>query len=71
VVDSPAAISHAYETGKGAIRVRARASHGPRRERRVGATGIEKLGSGQWQLVVSEDPYMVQKGKLIEQLPPR
>jgi hypothetical protein len=31
-------------------------------------TGIEKLGSGQWQLVISEIPYMVQKGKLIEQL---
>ena len=30
--------------------------------------GIERLGGGQWQLVVSEIPYMVQKGKLIEQI---
>ncbi|VWX51284.1 DNA topoisomerase IV subunit A [Novosphingobium sp. 9U] len=67
VVDSPEAISHAYETGKGAFRVRGRFSTG-----RVGAdwesTGIEKLGSGQWQLVISEIPYMVPKSKLIEQI---
>src|SRR6188474_1142725 len=30
--------------------------------------GIERLGGGQYQLVVSEIPYMVQKGKLIEQI---
>ena len=67
VVDSPEAISHAYDTGKGSFRVRARFSTG-----RDGAdwepTGIERLGSGQWQLVVSEIPYMVPKGKLIEQI---
>ncbi|WP_068080217.1 DNA topoisomerase IV subunit A [Novosphingobium rosa] len=68
VVDSPAAISHAYETGKGAIRVRARFSTGREENGEWEATGIEKLGSGQWQLVISEIPYMVQKGKLIEQL---
>jgi topoisomerase-4 subunit A len=67
VVDSPEAISHAYETGKGAFRVRGRFSTGL-----VGAvweeTGIEKLGSGQWQLVISEIPYMLPKAKLIEQI---
>ncbi|MDE8651939.1 DNA topoisomerase IV subunit A [Novosphingobium album (ex Liu et al. 2023)] len=67
VVDSPEAISAAYETGKGAFRMRARFSTG-----RVGdgweETGIEKLGGGQWQLVVSEIPYMLPKGKLIEQI---
>jgi len=73
VVDSPAAISHAYATGKGAIRVRARFSTGrlPDEKGEAGEwepTGIEKLGSGQWQLVISQIPYMVQKGKLIEQL---
>ena len=31
-------------------------------------TGIERLGGGQWQLVISEIPYMVPKGKLIEQV---
>jgi len=71
VVDSAEAISHAYETGKGAFRVRGRFSTG-----RVGPdvsdgweeTGIERLGSGQWQLVISEIPYMLPKGKLIEQV---
>jgi topoisomerase-4 subunit A len=68
VVDSPAALSHAYETGKGAVRVRARFSTGRDESGGWEDTGIEKLGSGQWQLVISEIPYMVQKGKLIEQL---
>jgi topoisomerase IV subunit A len=67
VVDSPEAISAAYETGKGAFRMRGRFSTG-----RVGdaweETGIEKLGGGQWQLVISEIPYMLPKGKLIEQV---
>ncbi len=67
VVDSPAAISAAYATGKGAIRVRGRFSTG--REGGVWEDGgIERLGAGQWQLVISEIPYMVHKGKLIEQL---
>ena len=68
VVDSPAAISHAYETGKGAIRVRGRFSTGRDAAGNWEETGIEKLGGGQWQLVVSEIPYMLQKGKLIEQV---
>ena len=67
VVDSKAAISHAYETGKGAMRVRARFSCG-RIDGVWEDTGIEKLAAGQWQLVISEIPYMVHKGKLIEQL---
>ncbi|HWU01679.1 MAG TPA: DNA topoisomerase IV subunit A, partial [Novosphingobium sp.] len=68
VADSPAVISHAYETGKGSVRVRARFSTGREEDGAWEATGIEKLGSGQWQLVISEIPYMVHKGKLIEQL---
>ncbi|NBC35700.1 DNA topoisomerase IV subunit A [Novosphingobium sp. FSY-8] len=68
VVDSPAMISAAYESGKGAVRVRARFSTGRDEAGAWEATGVEKLGGGQWQLVVSEIPYMVQKGKLIEQL---
>jgi topoisomerase IV subunit A len=68
VVDSPAAISAAYESGRGAFRVRARyhaaeAKAAPDRD-----AGIERLANGQWQLVVSEIPYLVQKGKLIEQI---
>lgn len=68
VVDSVAAISAAYETGKGALRVRGRFSTGRDAEGAWEETGIEKLGGGQWQLVVSEIPYMVPKGKLIEQI---
>jgi len=68
VVDSPAVISHAYETGKGAMRVRGRFSTGRQEDGVWEATGIEKLGGGQWQLVISEIPYQVQKGKLIEQV---
>ncbi len=68
IVDSPAVISNAYETGRGAIRVRGRFSTGRDEAGNWEETGIEKLGGGQWQLVVSEIPYMVQKGKLIEQI---
>ena len=68
VVESPAAISAAYETGRGSIRVRARFSTGREDSGAWEDSGVEKLGSGQWQLVVSEIPYMVQKGKLIEQI---
>jgi topoisomerase IV subunit A len=67
VVDSPEAISAAYETGKGAFRVRGRFSTG-RDGEGWEPTGIEKLGGGQWQLVISEIPYMLPKGKLIEQI---
>ncbi|MCJ2177967.1 DNA topoisomerase IV subunit A [Novosphingobium album (ex Hu et al. 2023)] len=68
VVDSPEAISHAYETGKGAFRMRGRFSTGKDTAGNWEETGIEKLGGGQWQLVVSEIPYMLAKGKLIEQI---
>ncbi|MDE2403292.1 MAG: DNA topoisomerase IV subunit A [Sphingomonadales bacterium] len=68
VVDSPATISAAYESGKGGIRVRGRFSCGRGADGVWEETGIEKLGGGQWQLVISEIPYMVPKAKLIEQL---
>jgi topoisomerase-4 subunit A len=68
VVDSPAAISAAYASGKGAIRLRGRFSTGRDDGGTWEATGIERLGAGQWQLVISEIPYMVAKGKLIEQI---
>ncbi|MDT0509044.1 DNA topoisomerase IV subunit A [Novosphingobium sp. MMS21-SN21R] len=68
VVESPAAISAAYASGRGAIRVRARFSTGRDADGNWEETGIEKLGGGQWQLVISEIPYQVQKGKLIEQI---
>ena len=48
-------IQEAYETGRGSIRVRARYE-------------VEDLGRGNWRILVSEIPYMVPKGRLIEQL---
>lgn len=68
VVDSPATISRVYETGKGALRVRGRFSTGREADGSWEPTGIEKLGGGQWQLVISEIPYQLAKGKLIEQV---
>lgn len=67
IVDSPETISAAYETGKGAFRVRGRFSTGMV-DGVWEETGIEKLGGGQWQLVISEIPYMLPKAKLIEQI---
>ncbi len=68
VVDSADAISHAYETGRGSFRVRGRFHAAEAENEADRDAGIERLGGGQWQLVISEIPYMVQKGKLIEQI---
>ena len=55
IVEEPASIAEAYRTGRGAIRLRAKWEK-------------EDLGKGQWQIVVTEIPYQVQKSKLIEKL---
>ncbi|MDB5673434.1 MAG: topoisomerase subunit [Sphingomonas bacterium] len=55
VVDSAASIAEAYATGRGGFRVRAR-------------WHVEDLGRGTWNAIVTEIPYGVQKGKLIEQI---
>ena len=55
VIDGRAEIIQAYETGRGAFRVRARWEQ-------------EDLGRGTWQIVVTEIPYQVQKGRLIERI---
>jgi topoisomerase IV subunit A len=68
IVESAATISAAYETGKGAMRVRGRFSTGRNPDGTWEDTGIEKLPGGQWQLVITEIPYQLQKGKLIEQV---
>ncbi|MFA7604247.1 MAG: DNA topoisomerase IV subunit A [Novosphingobium sp.] len=68
IVDSPAVISAAYETGKGAFRVRCRYRADEAKSPEDRNAGIERLGNGTWQFVVSEIPYMVPKGKLIEQI---
>ena len=67
LVDRRAVISAAYAGGRGAMRVRARFSNGSQ-DGAWEPTGVEKLTGGTWQLVVSEIPYQVQKGKLIEQI---
>ena len=68
VVESPAAISAAYESGRGAIRLRGRFSTGRDEAGAWEESGIERQAGGQWQLVISEIPYMLPKAKLIEQL---
>ncbi|MFN3989909.1 MAG: DNA topoisomerase IV subunit A [Erythrobacter sp.] len=68
VVDSAAAISEAYRTGRGSFRLRGRFHAPEARDAADMAAGIERLGGGQWQLVISEIPYQVAKGKLIEQI---
>ena len=68
LIDSADVISSAYETGRGSFRLRGvfEAPEADKPEDK--AAGIERLGGGQWQLVISEIPYQVQKGKLIEQI---
>jgi topoisomerase-4 subunit A len=68
VVDNPEAISKAYETGRGSFRLRGRFASTEAERAEDKQAGIERLGGGQWQLVISEIPYQVQKGKLIEQV---
>ncbi|WP_422060004.1 DNA topoisomerase IV subunit A [Sphingopyxis sp.] len=68
IVDSAETITHAYETGRGGFRVRARFSTGKQADGRWEDSGIEKQAGGIWQLVISEIPYGVAKGKLIEQI---
>jgi len=68
IVDSPEAISAAYETGRGSFRLRGRFHAAEAKEEGDRAAGIERLGGGQWQLVISEIPYQVPKSKLIEQI---
>ena len=55
IVEPPENIAQAYRTGKGGFRLRCRYE-------------IEDLGRGQWQVVVTEIPYQVQKSKLIEKI---
>ncbi|WP_035252923.1 DNA gyrase subunit A [Desulfatiglans anilini] len=50
-----AGILEAYGTGRGIIRIRARAF-------------IEKAGNGREKIVISEIPYQVNKGKLLEKM---
>ncbi len=55
IVEPPDSIAQTYRTGRGSFRLRARHE-------------VEDLGRGQWQIVVTEIPYQVQKSKLIERI---
>ena len=55
IVEPRESIAEAYRTGRGAFRLRCKWE-------------IEDLGRGQWQIVVTEIPYQVQKSKLIEKI---
>jgi len=68
IIDSAEVISKAYETGRGSFRLRG-VFEAPEAEKAEDkAAGIERLGGGQWQLVITQIPYQVAKGKLIEQI---
>ncbi|WP_336057301.1 DNA topoisomerase IV subunit A [Nitratireductor sp. CH_MIT9313-5] len=55
IVEDRASMREAYETGRGGFRVRARWAK-------------EDQGRGQWQAVITEIPYGVQKSRLIEKI---
>ena len=55
LIESAASIEESYRTGRGGFRVRARWHK-------------EDLGRGTWVVVITEIPWLVQKGRLIEKL---
>ncbi len=55
IVEPRESMLETYRTGRGAFRLRSNYF-------------VEDLGRGQWQIVVTEIPYQVQKSKLIEKL---
>ncbi|MCO5092828.1 DNA topoisomerase IV subunit A [Bosea sp. (in: a-proteobacteria)] len=55
IVESRASMAETYRTGRGAFRTRARWEK-------------QELDRGTWQVVVTEIPYMVSKGRLIEKI---
>ncbi|HEY7991830.1 MAG TPA: DNA topoisomerase IV subunit A [Stellaceae bacterium] len=55
LVEARDAIREAYETGRGSFRLRAKWE-------------VEKLGHGQYRIIVTEIPYQVQKARLIERI---
>ena len=55
LVEPPESIRQAYESGRGSFRLRARWT-------------TETLGHGLYQIVVTEVPFQVQKGRLVEKI---
>lgn len=54
-IESAETIREAYATGRGGFRIRA-------------CYEVEQLARGQWQIIVTEMPYQVQKARLIERI---
>ena len=55
LIEPPGVVAEAYATGRGSLRLRA-------------AWVKEDLGYGQYQVIVTEIPYQVQKARLVERL---
>jgi len=55
IAETRETIEQAYSTGRGSLRVRAK-------------WAVEKLGVGQYQIVITEIPYQVGKSRLIEKI---
>ncbi|MGP1396167.1 MAG: DNA topoisomerase IV subunit A [Inquilinaceae bacterium] len=55
LVEAAGSVREAYETGRGGFRIRAR-------------WAVESLPQGQYQIVVTEIPYQVQKSRLVERI---
>jgi len=55
LVEPPESIRHAYETGRGSFRLRARWT-------------TEARGHGLYEIIVAEVPFQVQKGRLVERI---
>jgi topoisomerase-4 subunit A len=55
IIEPRGSIADTYRTGRGGFRVRARWEK-------------EDAGRGTWQIIVTEIPYLVQKGRLIEKI---
>ena len=55
IVEPSESMADAYRTGRGSFRLRARHD-------------VEQIGRGQWQIVITEIPYQVQKSKLTERI---
>ena len=55
LVEDRDSVAEAYATGRGSFRLRAKWE-------------VEKLGHGQYQVVITEIPYQVQKGRIVEKI---
>ncbi len=55
LVEPKSSVEESYRTGKGGFKLRAR-------------WVVEKLKSGQWQILITEIPYQVQKSRLLEKI---